>query len=58
MGCFWSVLAAKPTFLKIKIEFAFEFLRLFEIFRVASRCRAVITIDPAPSKKIIPKSLR
>ncbi len=45
-------------FHEIKIEFAFEFLLFFEIFCVASRCKAVTTIDLDPSKKIIPKSLR
>jgi hypothetical protein len=57
-GLFLGVLAAKTMFWKIKIEFAFEFWRFFKIFRVASYCGAVITIDPDPPKKIIPKSLR
>ena len=57
-GLFLGVLAAKSMFLEIKNEFAFEFWRFFKIFRVASRCNAVINIDREPSKKIIPKSLR
>jgi hypothetical protein len=42
----------------MKIEFAFEFLRFFELFSVASRCGAELTIDQNPPEKIIPKSLR
>jgi hypothetical protein len=58
MGLFWGVLAAKSTFLEIKNEFAFDFLRFFKTFHVASRCRAAITIDSDPPKKIVLKSLR
>jgi hypothetical protein len=31
-GLFWGVLAAKSMFQVTKIEFAFEFWRLFKIF--------------------------
>jgi hypothetical protein len=57
-GLFWGVLAAKSMFRETKNEFAFVFLRFFEIFHVASHCRAVITSDSGLPRKIIPKSLR
>jgi hypothetical protein len=45
-------------FLETKNEFAFEFLRFFEIFHVANSCSAVTNIGAYPFEKIIPKSLR
>src|SRR3984957_14536011 len=53
-GLFSAVLAAKTMFCEIKIEFTFVFWQFLKIFRVASRCNTVFSMDSDPLKKIIP----
>jgi hypothetical protein len=56
-GLFQALLAEKSMFRGRKMTLVFVFFRFLKIFCVATHCKAGLTSNPTPSKKIIPKNL-